>query len=120
MKYDYIEIGISNTESLCQKYPDGIGITIEPLKFYFDRIKISTGHSKLNISIGNTTGIFHVYSEEDVTKAQLLHFFNKKWNLKLKVEEVVSENSVNRTLRTNKDFNGILNLPNIESMINEL
>lgn len=63
MKYDYIEIGISNTENLCQKYPDGIGITIEPLKFYFDRIKTSTNHVKLNISISDDNGkvaIFYV------------------------------------------------------------
>lgn len=65
-------------------------------------------------------GIFHIFSEYDVTKAELLHLFNKKWNLELNIEEISSGSSIDRTLRTHKDFNSFLNLPGIDKMIEEL
>lgn len=63
MKYDYIEIGISDGLNLCQKYPDKLGITIEPLKFYFDKIELSPNNTKINISLSDLVGkvaIFYV------------------------------------------------------------
>jgi hypothetical protein len=63
LKYDYIEIGISYGLNLCQKYPDKLGITIEPLKFYFDKIELSPNNTKINISLSDLVGkvaIFYV------------------------------------------------------------
>lgn len=65
-------------------------------------------------------GLFHVYSNTDVTKAEMLRMFNNKWNLGLKIEEVESPESVDRTLRTKNDINNRLDLPSIGEMINEL
>lgn len=65
-------------------------------------------------------GLFHVYSSTDVTKFEMLNIFNNKWNLNLKIEEVEAYEQIDRTLRTKNDINGILNLPSIEEMINEL
>ena len=65
-------------------------------------------------------GLFHVYSNTDVTKAEMLHIFNNKWSLNLKIEEVEASEKIDRSLRTKNDINDVLNLPSIEKMINEL
>jgi dTDP-4-dehydrorhamnose reductase len=65
-------------------------------------------------------GLFHVYSNSDITKAEMLRVFNNKWNLNLKIEEVEASEVINRTLRTKNNMNDILDLPSIEEMINEL
>lgn len=65
-------------------------------------------------------GLFHIFSPVDVNKFQMLEFFNKKWNLNLKINEITTQETVDRTIRSNKELNKILNLPSFEEMINEL
>lgn len=96
-----------------KKLPDHLwnGITTD----YFGKVC----HKIISDDI-HQNGIFHIFSEYDVTKAELLHLFNKKWNLELNIEEISSGSSIDRTLRTHKDFNSFLNLPGIDKMIEEL
>ena len=52
--------------------------------------------------------------------AYMLHIYNNKWSLNLKIEEVEASEKIDRSLRTKNDINDVLNLPSIEKMINEL
>jgi len=61
-------------------------------------------------------GLFHVHAKDDVSKYQMLECFNKKFDLNLDINEATPE-SVDRTLRTSKELNGMLGIPTVEEMI---
>lgn len=64
-------------------------------------------------------GLYHVFAANDVSKLEMLHLFNKKFNLDLEIEEK-SPASVDRTLRSEKDLCQKLEMPTVESMIKEM
>lgn len=64
-------------------------------------------------------GLFHLFASDDVSKHQLLGYFNEKYNLHLKIEEYDAE-PIDRTLRTEKDLCSKLNIPTVRQMIMEL
>jgi dTDP-4-dehydrorhamnose reductase len=64
-------------------------------------------------------GLFHVFAKDDVTKLEMMHLFNKKFDLGLTIEEKQPA-KCDRTLRTEKDLNGKLCVPTVEQMINEM
>lgn len=63
------------------------------------------------------TGLYHIFSNKDVTKFEMLNIFNEKWNLNLKINEIEATESVNRTLRTEKDLCSKLEIPSFIEMI---
>jgi dTDP-4-dehydrorhamnose reductase len=65
-------------------------------------------------------GLFHIFSKDDVSKAELLEIFNEKWKLDLAIEKVEAIESVNRTLRSIKNLNHLLDPPSIRQMIRDL
>lgn len=55
MKYDFIEIGTSNFDTLIQSADDNIvGLSIEPIKYYLDQLPNKTNVQKLNIAVSRS------------------------------------------------------------------
>ena len=73
MFLDYIEIGTSDFDTEIQKANNKIGISIEPIKYYIDRLPTKPGCYKMNVAISNTNGTVKVYylSEECMKKYYL-------------------------------------------------
>lgn len=65
------------------------------------------------------TGLFHVFAKDDVTKFQMMHYFNKKFQLDLTIQEKRPA-PVDRTLRTEKALCAQLEIPTVEQMIEEI
>ncbi|MBQ9988392.1 MAG: SDR family oxidoreductase [Clostridia bacterium] len=65
------------------------------------------------------TGLFHVHAADDVNKFEMLHMFNKKFDLNMTIEEKTPA-GVDRTLRTEKSLNGRLAIPTVAEMIEQL
>jgi len=61
MKFDFIEIGTSDFDTLISKATDEIGISIEPVKIYFDNLPNRKNVLKLNYAIGDTDSIDYLY-----------------------------------------------------------
>jgi len=52
MKYDFIEIGTSDFDTFIQRANDNtIGISVEPIKYYLDRLPNPRGVKKLNCAV---------------------------------------------------------------------
>jgi len=64
-------------------------------------------------------GLFHVFAEDDVTKLEMMHMFNKKFDLGMTIEEKQPA-TCDRTLRTEKELNKKLCVPTVGQMIEEL
>lgn len=64
-------------------------------------------------------GLFHVFAKDDVTKYQMLQYFNEKFRLELIINEKYSV-KVDRTLRTEKWLCDKLDIPTVFEMINEM
>lgn len=61
MNYDFVEIGTSDFDSLCQTAGDKIGLSIEPIAFYLNRLPSNTNVTKVNCAISDTDGTANVY-----------------------------------------------------------
>ena len=64
-------------------------------------------------------GLFHVFAGDDVNKLEMMHLFNKKFDLGLTIEEKQPA-KCDRTLRTEKALNEKLNIPTVKQMIEEM
>ena len=76
MKYDFIEIGTSNFDTLIQAATDTtVGLSIEPILYYLDQLPNPPGVKKLNCAVSRTNQneILHVYyiPEDVIVKQQL-------------------------------------------------
>lgn len=60
MRYDFIEIGTSDFRTLSQS-TTGIGIAVEPVAFYLDRIPDREGLTKVNAAVSDMEKIVDVY-----------------------------------------------------------
>jgi hypothetical protein len=117
---DFIEIGTSDFESLAQSCRDSeVGISIEPIKYYLDRLPNKTNVTKINcaISFDNSEGSITVhYVPSDVITANNLpamlkgcnsisgyHYQHKKLNIEhLVVTETVTQIPISKLLEDNK------------------
>lgn len=62
MKYDFIEIGTSNFDTILEKSNDVvIGLSIEPLKFYLDQLPNKLNIQKLNYAISDKDYFSKIY-----------------------------------------------------------
>ena len=68
--YDFIEIGTSDFETEIEKKDNKVGISVEPIQYYLDRIPDKKNCIKLNIGISNYNGtcIVNYLSEETMQK----------------------------------------------------
>jgi len=64
--YDFIEIGTSDFHTEIEKQDSKVGISIEPIKYYLDRIPTKSNCIKLNLGISNYVGtcVVHYLSEK--------------------------------------------------------
>lgn len=62
-------------------------------------------------------GLFHIFSADDVSKYELLQYFNEKFSLNLDIKETFPK-KVDRTLRTTKTLCSKLNIPSVQEMVN--
>ena len=70
MRYDFIEIGTSDFDTLIEKSNSEIGISIEPLKIYLDRLPDKENVIKVNCAISDingTTDIFWLDPQDIIT-----------------------------------------------------
>ena len=67
MKFDYIEIGTSNFDTMCQEHPNLVGISIEPLDIYLESLPSHDSVIRLNCAISRFRGqgvVFYVHPED--------------------------------------------------------
>jgi FkbM family methyltransferase len=68
MRYDFIEIGTSDFDTELQKSDDNtMGISIEPIKFYLDRLPNKKNVLKINAAVSNYNGSIDVFYVSDET-----------------------------------------------------
>ena len=69
MFLDFIEIGTSDFDTEIQKFPTKRGLSIEPVRYYLDRLPESPTCKKLNMGISNYNGVGTVnYLSEEMIK----------------------------------------------------
>jgi len=64
-------------------------------------------------------GLFHIFAKDDVSKLQMIKYFNKKFNLGLTIVDKKPD-PVDRTMRTEKELCARLEIPTVEQMIKEI
>jgi len=72
--YDFIEIGTSDFDTIIESTDDNkVGLTIEPLKFYLDRLPNKQNVKKLQIAVSDADGEIEIYyiPEENIQKYSL-------------------------------------------------
>ncbi|NBD26696.1 sugar nucleotide-binding protein [Paenibacillus glycinis] len=65
------------------------------------------------------TGLFHIHAKDDVSKLDMMNYFNETFDLNLTIEEKMPV-SVDRTLRSEKSLCAKLEIPTVREMIAEL
>lgn len=66
-----------------------------------------------------STGLYHVFAADDVSKYQMLQIFNEKYSLNLTIEPFETS-GIDRTLRTEKDLCAKLQIPTVRQMIMDI
>ena len=76
MKYDFIEIGTSDFNTLIGSTKGKIGISIEPLEFYLNNLPDNDSVIKLNCAITDFDGVTDVYwiNPKDIKDNNLLQW----------------------------------------------
>ncbi len=64
-------------------------------------------------------GLYHIFAADDVSKYELLQYFNEKFSLHLKINKTYPK-KVDRTLRTTKELCSQLKIPSVQQMIQEM
>jgi len=61
-RLDFLEIGTSDFDTLIELAgPDSIGVSVEPVKYYYDRLPDKSGVKKLNVAISDKRGSGKIY-----------------------------------------------------------
>lgn len=64
-------------------------------------------------------GLFHIFAQDDVSKLQMMEYFNEKFNLNLTIVEKQPD-PIDRTMRTEKELCEKLEIPTVKQMIEEI
>lgn len=64
-------------------------------------------------------GLFHIFAKDDVSKLQMLHYFNQKFGLNLTIKEEKPQ-PIDRTLRTQMGLCAKLQIPTVWEMIERM
>jgi dTDP-4-dehydrorhamnose reductase len=86
------------------------GLTTNYLSEVFERI-ITDGLYK--------NGLYHLHAADDATKRDMIKLLSKRYSLNITVRDVEPE-PIDRTLRTENQLCGKLNIPTVEEMIKAL
>ena len=65
-------------------------------------------------------GLFHIFSPGSVTKYELLSLINDRFNLLIKINPFVADQSIDRTLSSKRELNSKLSIPDIQQQIEEI
>jgi hypothetical protein len=67
---DFIEVGTSDFDTEIQKNNNKTGISIEPVKYYLDRLPDKLNYKKINMGISDYTGTGKVFyiSDKNIKK----------------------------------------------------
>lgn len=90
MFYDFIEIGTSDFDTEIQKKDEKIGISIDAVKYYIDKLPNKNNCIKLNLGISNYNGYITVY----YLKSEII----KKYNLPMWTKGCNSVNGYHPTV----------------------
>lgn len=73
MFMDYVEIGTSDFDTEIEKNDDRKGLSIEPIKYYIDRLPDKKDCKKINIGISDQNGYSTIYyvNDENINKYNL-------------------------------------------------
>ena len=74
ISYDFIEIGTSDFHTLIESATDEtIGLSIEPIKYYLDRLPNRTNVTKVQAAVSNTDDFIDIYyiSNDNIVKNNL-------------------------------------------------
>lgn len=73
MFLDFIEIGTSDFDTEIQKNNNKTGLSIEPIKYYLDRLPDKKNIKKINVAISDYNGNADVYyvTPENISKYSL-------------------------------------------------
>ena len=73
MKYDFIEIGTSDFRTLIENPSSGKGISVEPLKYYLDKLPNNPNVIKSNYAMSNFEGEIQIFwvTPENIQKYNL-------------------------------------------------
>ena len=77
MHYTFVEIGTSDFETLIQSCSDSdIGLSIDPLKIYLDKLPNKQNVQKINAAISNSDGTISCYyvPDDEIEKYGLPHW----------------------------------------------
>jgi FkbM family methyltransferase len=76
MKYDFIEIGTSDFKTLIENPNSGKGISVEPLKYYLNRLPSNPNVIKSNFAISDSDSEINIYwvTPENISKYNLPHW----------------------------------------------
>jgi len=117
MKCDFIEIGTSDFRTLIENPSSGKGISVEPLKYYLDKLPNNPNVIKSNFALTNFVGEIDIYW---VTPENI-----KKYNLPSWVRGCNSINKPHPTVKSllKENHDGIVNIDKVkcitwESFIN--
>tara|TARA_R100000951_G_C2590907_1_gene164980 strand:+ start:242 stop:835 length:594 start_codon:yes stop_codon:yes gene_type:complete len=117
MKYDFIEIGTSDFRTLIENPSSGKGISVEPLKYYLDKLPNNPDVIKSNFALTNFKGEVDIYW---VTPENI-----KKYNLPSWVRGCNSINKLHPTVKSlfKENHDSIVNIDKVkcitwESFIN--
>ena len=74
--YDFVEIGTSDFDTEIQKNDGKKGLSIEPIKYYLDRLPDSPTCTKLNLAVSNHNGtcVVNYLSNHTIEKYQFPHW----------------------------------------------
>jgi FkbM family methyltransferase len=106
--YDYVEIGTSDFDSLVDVLPENYkGLSIEPIKYYLDRLPNSPNNKKLNIAISDIDGDLTFYyidpaNIEEHNMPQWIRGCNSINNPHPSTERYLKENSLEHLYEKHK------------------
>lgn len=108
MEYDFIEIGTSDFRTLIEDPPPGKGISVEPLKYYLDKLPDNPNVIKSNFALTNFVGEIDIYW---VTPENI-----KKYNLPNWVRGCNSINKPHPTVKSllKENYNNVVNIDKVK------
>ncbi len=94
--FDFLEIGSCDFDNEM-----GVGVFVEPVKFYYDKIRLNPGCKKYNCAISDENGICDVYyaEEEDIKKCRLPWWFRGCSSINRRhpqVSDILSERRISK------------------------
>ena len=129
MDLDFLEIGTSDFDTLCQTCSDQeFGMSVEPIKYYLDRLPERSNVIKVQVAISNKSGAVKVYyvPDENIKTYNLPSFVrgcNSINNYHPQVVELLQSSGINNVDQVIQNdevdvltYGDLMNMYNIQSI----